>query len=264
MKKFALITGASSGIGKELAIQCLKNDYNVVIVSEKEKELANAAEEMQTISSTMQVMPLVKDLTKENSPEEIFSQMEKNGIAIDLLINNAGVGQKGSFDEIPLEKDLYLIQLNIEALTKLTKLFLRPMLKRGAGKILNAGSIAGFQPGPLLAVYHATKAYVVSLSEALAEELKDTGVTVTCLCPGPTETNFFERAYMEDSRVVVYGDQTMMDAKTVAEGGFKAMQDGERIYVPGLTNKTLTFLRRVMPIAVQAKLNKKFYESVEE
>ena len=140
------------------------------------------------------------------------------------------------------------------------------MVNRNEGKILQLGSIAGFQPGPLLAVYHASKAYVVSLSEALATELNDmnSDVTVTCLCPGPTDTNFFSKANMENTRVVKQKDKLMKEPKEVAEGAYKALMDGERLYIPGATNKIMTFIRRAIPKSMQANIQKQFYEQVEE
>ena len=264
MEKFALITGATSGIGRELANQLADDDYNLVLVARKAEELSLAAEELSLRRSDIKVVSIAKDLTEDKAAEEIFKEINDKNISIDLLVNDAGVGQGGAFNENQLEKDLYIIQLNIVALTKLTKLFLPALIKKRSGGILNLGSVAGFQPGPLMAVYHASKAYVNSFSEALAEELKDTGVTVTCLCPGPTATNFFERADLENSRVAKNAEITMMSAEDVAKGGYQAFKDGERIYVAGAMNKIMTFMRRVIPISLQAKQSKKFYETVEE
>ena len=144
----------------------------------------------------------------------------------------------------------------------MTKLFLRAMIARNSGKILNVGSVASFQPGPLLAVYHASKAYVLSFSEAVAEEIKDTGVSITVLCPGPTDTDFFRKAEMEDSRIVESG--MLMDADAVAKVGYDALMAGDRVAIAGFTNKVMTFTRRFIPLSLQAKINKKFYEVSEE
>ena len=154
-----------------------------------------------------------------------------------------------------------MLRLNVEALVRLTKLFLPAVLARNRGKFLNLGSVAGFQPGPKLAIYHATKAFVVSFSEALAEELDGTDVTVTCLCPGPTATHFFARAQMEETWIVRHGSATMADPKDVAAKGYQALKNGERIYIPGVSNKGLTFTRRVTPKSLQAKLHEKLYEA---
>lgn len=258
MRPHVLVTGGSSGIGKELARQFASDGYDAILVADNQQRLSAAREELTRAAPGAEITTIVKDLTAENSPREIFQEIESRGIEIDALVNDAGVGQWGRFADTPLERDLYVIRLNIEALTALTKLFLPKMLERNRGGILNLGSIAGFQPGPLLAVYHATKAYVVSFSEALAEELKETKVTVTCLCPGPTATHFFERADMEEAWIVKHGK--VMDAKAVAEAGYQAFKSGERIYIPGATNKVLTLMRRVMPKSLQAKLHKSVYQ----
>jgi uncharacterized protein len=261
MKPIALITGASSGIGLALAREFAAHEYDLVMVSERPRELERAAFRIRD-EFDCEALPIVKDLTWEGAADEIYDELGRRGLPIEVLVNDAGVGQRGEFVDIPPERDTYLIRLNVEAVTRLTKLFVRDMLDRGRGGILNLGSIAGFQPGPLLAVYHATKAYIVSLSEALAEELQDTGITVTCLCPGPTATNFFVRAGMEDTNVVQKGK--MMDPEEVARAGFEGLMNGERIVIPGAMNKVMTFTRRLIPVSVQAKVSKKLYEQAEE
>ncbi len=260
MKHYALITGGSGGIGKELAYEFAKDGYNLVLVADKEAKLHAAAKDLATAFPALTVIPIVKDLTYAASPREIFDELNEKRIVVVALVNDAGVGNWGEFTETALEKDLYIMRLNMEALVQLTKLFLPPMLARGEGKILNVGSIAGFQPGPLLAVYHATKAFVVSFSLALAEELKERPVIVTCLCPGATGTNFFKRAHMEQARIVHSG--MIMDARKVAAGGYAALKRGDPLYIPGTTNKMITFMRRMLPGTAQAKLNKKIYEPV--
>lgn len=257
----ALITGASSGIGKALAHQFASKGFNIVAVAQHETKLDVAAAELRARHG-VSVVEIVKDLADAAAPQQIHDELIHRGITIDALVNDAGVGQGGVFIDAPLERDIYLIRLNIEAPTRLTKLFLPAMLRRNAGRILNVGSVAGFQPGPLLAVYHATKAYVNSFTEALAEELKDTKVTVTLLCPGPTDTDFFHKADMEDTRVFESG--MLMEPDKVAEIGFEAMMRGERVIIPGMSNKVMTFTRRLMPLAMQAKFNKKLYEVKEE
>ncbi len=261
MTPTALITGASSGIGKALAHQFASKGFNIVAVASQDTKLDLAAAELRA-QHGVHVVEIVKDLTRASAPREVFEEMRERGITVDVLVNDAGVGQGGPFSESSLEQDLHIIRLNVEALTILTKLFLKDMLLRDSGKILNVGSVAGFQPGPLLAVYHATKAYVNSLSEALAEELKDTNITVTLLCPGPTDTDFFRRADLEESRV--YEADMLMEPEKVAEIAFDALMDGERVIIPGMSNKVMTFTRRMMPLALQAKFNKKFYEMKEE
>jgi short-subunit dehydrogenase len=261
MRQVALVTGASSGIGLALAEEFAAHDYDLVLVSEQGDQLATVAGRFRE-SYRVNVMPLVQDLRREEGPALVHATTKQAGLDVDVLVNDAGVGQRGKFAEIPADKDLELIHLNVRAMTLLTKFYLSDMLARNSGRILNLGSIAGFQPGPLLAVYHATKAYVVSLSEALADELEGTGVTVTCLCPGPTATNFFARAGMQDTKVVQEGD--MMSPADVARAGYEGLMKGERIVVPGANNKVMTFTRRLIPIRLQAKLNRRYYEQVEE
>src|SRR5205814_1214047 len=182
----ALITGASSGIGLHLAREFAKHQHPLVLVAPVESELRHVASSLGS-EFNIPVTIIAKDLEQENAAHEIFDQISRDGRTIDILVNNAGHGQKGKFWEIPIERDVSIVRLNVEAVLRLTKLFLPPMLARRAGRILNVASIAGFEPGPLLAVYHASKAFVLSWSEALAEELQDTGVTLTALCPGPTD-----------------------------------------------------------------------------
>ena len=260
MAATALVTGASSGIGRALAHRLAQEGYDIVAVAENPSQLDEAAAELRS-RHDVEVQSIGTDLTRENAPRELYDELRDRGVTVDILVNDAGVGQGGYFAETALEKELEVIRLDVEALVILTKLFLADMIQRNQGKILNLGSVAGFQPGPRMAVYHASKAFVVSFSEALQTELKDMGtnVTLTCLCPGPTATHFFERADMEDSRAATMA----MDPTEVADGGFKALMDGERIYIPGASNKMLTFTRRVIPASLQARFNEKIYESAE-
>ncbi len=257
----ALITGASSGIGKALAHTFAEHNYNLVLVAEMATELSRAAQELRE-RYPVEIIEMPKNLTDEQAPREIYDNLIRRNIRVDVLVNDAGVGHREKFHESDIEHDIYIIRLNIEALVRMTKLFVRDMVSRGSGKILNLGSVGGFQPGPLLAVYHASKAFVISFSEALAEEVKDTGVTVTTLCPGPTDTDFFKRADMENARILQ--DGVVMEPEKVAEIGYKALINGERIVIPGMSNKMLTFARRLMPKSAQAALNRKFYEVKEE
>lgn len=256
----ALVTGATSGIGEALAHECARHGRNVVVVSRDEAQVLNTCQLLER-DHGVKAIPLPADLSEPAAPEYIYKEVEARGLEIDLLINDAGLGAGGLFHEIPLEKHLQVIRLNIEGLTRMCRLFLPDMVARDHGYILNVGSVAGFQPGPLLAVYHASKAFVVSLSEAMAEELKDTQVIVSCLCPGPTDTHFFERADMEDSRVA--RSNQLMDPVDVARGGYEALMNGERVYIPGGMNKAMTFLRRLMPESAQAKFNKLLYQEKE-
>ncbi|PKD16198.1 hypothetical protein APR41_10450 [Salegentibacter salinarum] len=263
--KIVLITGVTSGIGKALAQEFAKNEFDIIGVSQHQQDL-DQVEKLITSTYQQKVYTISQDLTTEDGASIIYEEVKKMGMEIDILVNDAGVGQRGYFNDIPIEKYEELIRLNILALTRMTKLFINDMIERDYGKILQLGSIAGFEPGPLMAVYHATKAYVVSFSEALITELEDmdSNVSITCLCPGPTDTNFFSRGDLEDTNVVEHKDQFMASAEEVAKGGYKALMDNERIYIPGAKNNVTTFIRRVIPKSTQSKLQMKFYEHSSE
>lgn len=258
----ALITGATSGIGFHLANEFAKHRHELILVAPVEAELADAAATFRQ-AHKVPVRFIAKNLEEPDAARQIFDELQRDGVEVDILVNNAGHGQKGKFWEIPIERDISIVRLNIDAVLRLTKLFLRPMIERKRGRILNVASVAGFEPGPLLAVYHASKAFVLSLSEALATELKDndTGVTLTALCPGPTDTDFFEKADMENT--FAFHKANLMAPQPVAEAGYQAVMAGERIIVPGAANKAMVFSRRFLPGAAQAKMNEKLYEDVE-
>lgn len=252
----ALVTGASGGIGYELAKLFAKDHHNLVLVARSAPRLSQFAAELERqFGVSAKAIPL--DLTAAPAPQFLFDQLLREGIAIDFLVNNAGYGVHGEFAQIPLEEAIGQIQLNITALTMLSRLFLTPMLERRRGKILNVASTAGFQPGPLMAVYYATKAYVISFSEALANELQNTGVTVTCLCPGPTETGFQERAAMENSRLVKLG---MMSAKAVAQDGYRGMMAGKSLVISGLRNWLVAESVRLAPRKLVTAVSRKIAE----
>ena len=256
----ALITGASSGIGLHLARQFARHGHPVILVAPVEAELQQIAQSI-TMEYGVEARVIAKDLELEDSAREIFDELQREGVTLDILVNNAGKGQNGKFWETPLERDIEMIRLNCEAMVRLLKLFVPQMVQRGRGRILNVSSVGGFEPGPLIAVYHATKAFALSLSESLTTELADSGVTVTTLCPGPTDTDFFVKADMMDTRVVQQAN--VMAPQTVAEAGYKALMDGERIIVPGVSNKIMTFARRLLPVAAQAKQMQKLNEKVD-
>ena len=256
----ALITGASSGIGLHLAREFAKHQHPLVLVAPIESELQQVASQLNN-EFGVTVGVIAKDLERPEAARAIFDRLLNDRIDIDILVNNAGHGQKGKFWEVPIERDLSILRLNLEAVLRLTKLFLPPMLRRGRGRILNVASVAGFEPGPLLAVYHASKAFVLSWSEALAQELSETAVTLTALCPGPTDTDFFEKADMIETRA--FQKANVMPPQDVAEAGYKGLMEGERIVVPGAANKALVFSRRFLPETAQAKMHEKLYEDVE-
>src|SRR5271155_3442423 len=221
MNQTALITGASGGIGYELAKLFAKDHYNLVLVARSASKLTQFADELQRqFGISAKAIPL--DLATTPAPQFMFDQLKREGTAVDILVNNAGYGVLGEFAKVPLEESLGQIQLNLTALTHLTKLFLGPMIERHSGKILNVASTAGFQPGPLMSVYYATKAYVVSFSEALANELAGTGVAITCVCPGVTQTEFDKRAGVDTKPL--FRMMPMMSAAKVAKIGYAAFK----------------------------------------
>ena len=256
----ALIPGASGGIGYELAKLLAKDHYNLVLVARSAPKLTQFADELQRqFGSSAKAVPL--DLTAAPAPQFLFDQLQREGIAVDILVNNAAYGVLGEFSKISLEDNLGQIQLNITALTHLTKLFLGPMIERHCGRIMNVASTAGFQPGPLMAVYYATKAYVISFSEALANELKDTGVTVTCLCPGATDTGFQGRAGMENTRL--FKTLRPMDAKTVARDGYRGLMAGKTLVISGFRNWLLAESLRFSPRKLVTAISRKVLDKAE-
>lgn len=230
MKNIALITGASTGIGKELANIHAEKGGDLVIVARSKDKLQALKTELEDKHS-IQVKVIAKDLVKPNAAREIYDEITNAGIQIDYLINNAGFGGLGKFHERAWEQDLAMINLNIVALTALTRFFLPEFVKRNDGKILNVSSTASFMPGPLQAVYYATKAYVTFFSNAIAEELHDTDVTVTTLMPGATETEFGSRSGMDKTSMF----KKAVSARGVAEDGYKGMLDGKLDVISGLT-----------------------------
>jgi short-subunit dehydrogenase len=247
LNKSALITGATSGLGYEFVKLFANDGYNLVLVARNEEKL----EEIKKTFSNIEVTVITKDLSIYGAAKEVFKEVEKKGIDIDVLVNNAGFGLMGKFDELDIQKQMEMIQLNITTLTELTYYFL-PRLKEKRGRILNIASTAAFQPGPLMAVYFATKAFVLSFSEALVEELKDSNVTVTTLCPGATKTNFGNVANVEGSKMF----SRAMESDQVARKGYQALMRGKRVIVTGGLNKAGAFGTKFMPRSVTAKIAK--------
>ncbi|MBL9123552.1 MAG: SDR family oxidoreductase [Planctomycetaceae bacterium] len=252
----ALLTGASRGIGAELARVFAERGHDLVIVARNRADLERLAAELHVQHGT-NVTVLVDDLTDRAAPSRIFADLEARGIVIDVLVNNAGFGTWGPFATTDLPEELDLIQVNIAALTHLTKLFLRPMLARGRGKILNVASTASFQPGPIMAVYCASKAYVLSFTEAVAMEVEGSGVTLTALCPGGTESSFQERADMHEARIL---KGKLMTAREVALQGYHATMRGKTIKIPGLMNKVMAQSVRIAPRRTVAWIAKKILD----
>ena len=233
-----LVTGASSGIGLELA-HCFAADHShLVLVARSTNELENLAQELRARHG-IQARVITADLARSESPGRIFEELTREGVVVDVLVNNAGFGLHGGFAELPLARQLEMLQVNITSLVHLTGLFLPAMIQQKRGGVLNVGSVAGFLPGPNMAVYYATKAFVLSFSEALREELQGTGVSVTNLCPGPTETNFFKVARGHRMRKV---RSAKMTAKAVAGIGHDDFRRQKVLSIPGLNNKLITAL----------------------
>jgi uncharacterized protein len=250
-RRTALVTGGSGGIGLELAKVLARRGLDITLVARKRDTLEAAAGKLEG-QYQIKVHVFAADLGRPEAPELVFDFLQNENIPIEILVNNAGFGLGGEFAETDLDRELEMIQVNIAALTHLTKLFLPPMIKRRSGRILNVASTAAFQPGPLMAVYYASKAYVLSFSEALAEELRDSGVTVTALCPGPTRTDFASTAHVGNSRLfTLFGVATAAD---VAEFGVDAMMQGKRVAVPGIRNKIVAQAHRISPRLLTAKV----------
>jgi short-subunit dehydrogenase len=255
----ALITGASSGIGFHLAHEFARHGHPLILVAPVQAELEDVAKKIMS-EHGVNVIALAKDLESDTAAQEIFDELRRNATDVHILVNNAGHGYRGKSWEISIEHDISMVRLNIEAVLRLTKLFLPPMLQRERGRILNTASVAGFEPGPLLNVYHSTKAFVLSWSEALAIELKKTGVSVTALCPGPTDTDFFPKADMLDTKA--FQKASVSAPQDVAKAGYEALMKEELFVVPGGMNKALVAARRILSEGAQARINQSFYQEV--
>ncbi|HEV2692431.1 MAG TPA: SDR family oxidoreductase [Verrucomicrobiae bacterium] len=243
MQETVLITGASSGIGLELARCFAADKSNLVIVARNAAALEKLATELRSAHG-IKVEVLVADLAKPESPEKIFTELKGRGIAVDVLVNNAGFGLHGTFADLPLKQQLEIVTVNISALVELTGLLLPAMIRSKRGGILNVGSVAGFLPGPHMAVYYASKAFVLSFSEALHEELRGTGVRITNLCPGPTESNFSQVARSHRTRKA---QAKKMSAAEVARIGHADYRQSKHLSIPGASNKVLAVAPRLLP-----------------
>ena len=257
-EKYAIVTGASCGIGLELAKILAKDGKNIVVIARSRDQLEDLKREIENKHGT-KVKVLAKDLSDPKAPPEIFSELEKEKIYIDVLVNNAGFGVYGMFLETDLREELDMIQVNAASLIHLTKLFLKGMVEDKSGYILNAASLCAFFPTPMEAVYCSTKAFVLHFSEALANELQGTGVRVTCLCVGLARTGFQKRAHMENCKVA---KRKMMDAATVAEAGYKALKRGKVIEIPGLVYKFAPWFARFAPRNVVTRVVRSQHERV--
>jgi len=246
----ALVTGASGGIGEELARLFAADGHSLVLVARSSDKLSALAEELSD-KHNVNARVLPADLARAEAPREIFEELQSDAVTVDALVNNAGIGSYGLFAETDAKTELDLLQINVVALTHLTKLFLPQMIARRRGYVLNVASTAAFQPGPLMAVYYASKAYVLSFSEALANETSGTGVRVSVLCPGPTETGFVAAAGMGESKLF---DANVMSARAVAVEGYRGMLSGKTVVIPGLRNRLLASGYRFAPRGLITKV----------
>ena len=253
-RETVLITGASSGIGLELARCFAAEGCRLILLARNTAALEALAGELRQ-HHQIETIVLTADLSRPETPGNVFQELQGRGIAVDVLVNNAGFGAHGEFAGLQLQRQIEMLQVNVAALIHLTGLFLPGMIERRRGGVLNVGSVAGFLPGPGMAVYYATKALVLSFSEALAEELDGTGVTVTVLCPGPTETNFGQVARGQKTRRL---KTHKMTAEAVARQGHRAFRRGKLVAVPGWQNRLLVILIRIVPRHLVRRLAKAF------
>lgn len=244
----ALITGASSGIGAELAVQFAASGYNLILQGRDRQRLKDLAERISS-QRNVGIKIVVKDLSRPGSAQELYDKVCRDGVPVDVLVNNAGVGLLGRFADTGWDREFGMLHLNVVSLVELTKLFLPGMVKRHAGRILNVASTAAFQPGPLMANYYAGKAYIVSFTVALAEELRGTGVTASVLCPGPTVTRFQEQAGTGNAPFMKLA---FLSAQEVADRGIRGVMKGKLIIVPGFLNRLGTILVRFAPQRLSA------------
>ena len=261
-KTYALITGGTSGIGYELAKIFAGNGHNLILVARDEADLTITRNELLELGVDVQIIS--KDLFDKQAPFELYEEICSKEYNVNILVNNAGQGQYGEFADTNIYRELSIIQLNISSLVVLTKLFLQDMIKKGDGKIMNLSSIASKAPGPLHSVYHGTKAFVQSFTQAIAEEVKDKGITVTALLPGATDTDFFNKADMQQTKVAKESDK-LEDAKKVAQDGYNALMKGEQMKISGgLKNKVKVALSNVLSDKTAAKKVQKENAPAEE
>ncbi|GHA59090.1 SDR family NAD(P)-dependent oxidoreductase [Pontibacter akesuensis] len=247
--KTVLITGASNGFGMEFAKLFARDGYNLILVARSTERLKNLGYQLQDEHELEHVCIITADLTRPEAAREVYDEVRKSGIRVDVLVNNAGAGVHGLFYETDLEREKAIMQLNNFTPVELTKLFLQDMMLRDSGKILNVASVVSFMPSPLMAIYGATKAFMMSFSEALSDELKDTNITVTVLCPGASNTMFFRRAGAAHTRAA---NGKLSEPEEVARDGYEALMKGETRIVSGLINKAQTVVSAIVPDSAMA------------
>jgi uncharacterized protein len=258
-KTYTFITGGSEGIGFELAKQFAENGHNLILVARDEQQLHIAKNELE--KNGVEVKTMAEDLFDAETAFELYEEVKEQNLTVDILVNNAGQGVYGLFEDTDIRRELAIIQLNIASLTVLTKLFLQDMLERGEGKILNVSSIASKSPGPWQSVYHGTKAFVQSFSEAVRSEVKDKGITITTLLPGATDTDFFNKADMQESKIVEDPDK-LADPAVVAKDGYEALMSGDDKVISGFKNKAMVAMSNMMTDSKAADMMKKQQEPV--
>lgn len=256
-RQTVLITGASRGIGYELAKIFAGSGHYLILVGKDERRLGAVSVELSQ-EFHIPVQAIAVDLSLIGAAEHILEEIRGYSLKVDILINNAGFGAFGPFENNIAVQESAMMRVNMGALTELTKLILKDMRSKGGGRILNVASTAAFQPGPLMAVYYASKAYVLSFSEALADELRGSGVTVSVLCPGPTRTDFQRSAEMKPSKLF---DWLTLEASTVAAAGYRGLMKNKTVIIPGFTNKLLAFCVRLMPRRWAAGIVRRMHEA---
>lgn len=249
MKDYTIITGSSSGIGYELANLFAEDKHNIILVARNEERLQIVKDKLRRTDIDIKILAL--DLANMDDCNKLIKFVEENNIDISILVNNAGVGSFGDFKDIEWNEEEKLIDINIKALTKLTKYFLPKMIDKKRGGILNVASTAAFASGPRMATYYASKAYVLNLTEAIYEEVKGTGVKVSCLCPGPVKTSFQDKAGIKKSE---NAKKYLMDAQTVAKEGYYRFKKGKLIIIPGFKNRILVNINKLMPRFISRKI----------
>lgn len=259
-RRIALVTGASAGIGRALARELAGRGWDPVLVARRRERLEELAGELEREhGATARVVEA--DLAPDDGPDRVADELGRQGLTVDLLVNNAGLGQFGAYTELDAEREQAQVHVNVVALTRLTRLILPSMVERGRGRVLNVASTAAFFPGPLMAVYYASKAYVLSYSVALSDETRGTGVTVTCLCPGPVETEFQAAAGTDRSKL--HRNSVVLDVGRVATEAIDATLAGKAVHVPGVANKVSAFSARLLPRRFLARAVRRVQAPVE-
>jgi short-subunit dehydrogenase len=257
-RPIALVTGASSGIGRDLARVLAREGHDLVLVARREPELSQLADEVRSRYGANATV-ITADLADADAANKLRDAVEGHGLEVEVLVNNAGLGDHGPIWETDLDSELRVLRVNIVALTALTKVFLPGMVARGHGRVLNVASTAGFQPGPFMSVYYASKAYVLSFTEAIAEELVGTGVTATALCPGVVWTGFQETAGLDKENSPLLRSPGAKSSEYVAEAAYRGLAKGKRIVIPGMVNKVGAQSVRFSPRRVVVRITKQLH-----